>query len=170
MDLPQRKRIRLENFDYSSPGAYFVTICAQEKQNLFWQIYPEDSAGAATSRPPNAVLLPMALTNYGAIVDRAIQNISQFYPDVSVDRYVIMPNHTHILLRFRPRAAISRPYDLSTIVGQMKRWASAKAKRSLWQRSYYDHVIRNEDDYREIWNYIDANPVRWREDCFYTEQ
>ena len=109
-----------------------------------------------------------------------------------MDRYVIMPNHIHLLVRIQQRAADSRPYgegagagaraddirerradnirpyeDLSTVIGQMKRWASARSGLPLWQRSYYDHIIRGDADYREIWEYIENNPARWCEDCFF---
>ena len=164
--LPQRKTLRLPNYDYSTAGVYFVTICTRDKKCLFWQTAPSAPVGAAISRPPNAVELPAALTAQGVIVDQAIQNIPRLYSAISVDRYVIMPNHIHILLRIEPRAANSRPYDLSTVIGQMKRWASAQCRIALWQRSYHDHVVRGDADYREIWQYIDTNPARWAEDCY----
>lgn len=165
-DLPQRKALRLPSFDYSAAGVYFVTICTRDKKCLFWQTIPSTPVGAAISRPPNAVELPAALTAQGEIADRAIQNIPRFYSAVSVDRYVIMPNHVHILLRFEPRAADSRPYDLSTVIGQMKRWASTQCGVALWQRSYHDHVVRGDAGYREIRQYIENNPYRWAEDCY----
>ena len=68
-------------------------------------------------------------------------------------------------------AAISRPYDetdgasLERVIGQMKRWVSRQAGFPMWQKSYYDHVVRSEKDYLEIWNYIDGNPSNWEEDC-----
>ena len=167
MDYPKRKRLRLEYYDYNSPGAYFVTICTREKRFLFWETSAFDSVGAATSRPPNAVSLPAGLTAQGKIVEDAIQNIEPHYSDVAVDRYVIMPNHIHLLIQTKQRAADSRPYELSTVIGHMKRWASAQAGVSLWQRSYHDHVIRNEQDYCDIWQYIENNPARWEDDCFY---
>ena len=165
-ELPRRKALRLPAYDYSTAGVYFVTICTRDRKCLFWQTTPSTPVGAAISRPPNAVELPAALTAQGVIVDQAIQNIPRFYSTISVDRYVIMPNHVHLLLRIEPRAADSRPYDLSTVIGQMKRWVSVQCGAALWQRSYHDHVVRGEADYREIWNYIDTNPARWARDCY----
>ena len=89
--LPERKRNRLENYDYSSSGAYFVTICTKERRNYFW-----DNVGATIGRPQDIVLTP-----YGNIVDEAIKNIPSVYPAIDVDCYVIMPDHIHLLLIIR---------------------------------------------------------------------
>ena len=162
MDLPKRKRIRLPNYDYSSPGVYFITVCTKEKRCTLSGI----AVGAAISRPPE-----VRLTRYGEIVDLAIRNIPLVYPNVSVDHFVIMPNHIHLILRIHHVEGgrmISAP-TVSTIVGQMKRWASKQADTALWQKSYHEHVIRNEDDYRQIWEYIGNNPSKWVEDRYYTE-
>ena len=160
MDLPNRKRIRLPNYDYSSPGAYFITICTQDRNCILSSI----AVGAAISRPTE-----VRLTRYGEIVDLAIRNISSIYPSISVDHYVIMPNHVHLILQIHSVEGgrmISAP-TVSTVVGQMKRWASRQAGAALWQKSYHEHVIRNENDYREIWEYIDTNPAKWAEDRYY---
>ena len=161
MDLPERKYIRLPEYDYSAPGAYFVTICTADRRCILSSI-----VGAAISRPPE-----VRLTRYGEIVDLAIRNISSVYPHVSVDHSVIMPNHIHLILRIRQDEGgrmISAP-TLSTVVGQMKRWASKQAGTALWQKSFHEHVIRNEKDYQEIWTYIENNPAKWAEDRYYAE-
>ncbi len=160
MELPKRKQIRLPDYDYSSPGAYFVTICTHEKRCILSSV----AVGAAISRPPE-----VRLTRYGEIVDLAIQNIASVYPHISIDKYVIMPNHVHLILQIhtdKNGRLIAAP-TVSTIIGQMKRWASRQAKIPLWQKSYHEHVIRSEADYREIWEYIDTNPARWAEDRYY---
>lgn len=162
MDMPRRKQIRLQNYDYSTPGAYFVTICTHERRCILSEI----AVGAAISRPPEVWLTP-----YGEIVDLAIRNIPSAYPNVSVDHSVIMPNHVHLILRIHPVESgrmISAP-TLSTIVGQMKRWASKQANTALWQKSYHEHVIRSEDDYLQIWEYIENNPAKWAEDRYYAQ-
>ena len=162
MDWPKRKQIRLPEYDYSTPGAYFVTICTQDRRCILSEI----AVGAAISRPPE-----VRLTRYGEIVDLAIRTISSVYPNVSVDRSVIMPNHIHLILRLHhveDGRMISAP-TVSTVVGQMKRWASRQAGTALWQKSYHEHVIRNENDYREIWEYVDTNPARWAYDRYFAE-
>lgn len=175
MDEPQRKPNRLPCFDYSTPGAYFVTICTQNRQCILADIVtvgddalniPPFSVGATIGRPPMLVLSP-----HGKIVENAIHNISHCYPMVSVDHYVIMPNHVHLLLQIRT-GPTGRPMvapTISRVIQQMKGAVSKEIGHSMWQKSYHDHVIRNERDYQRIWNYIDGNPARWREDCFYTE-
>ena len=160
MDWPKRKQIRLPEYDYSTPGAYCVTICTQDRRCILSEI----AVGAAISRPPE-----MRLTRYGEIVDLAIHNISSVYPSVSVGHYVIMPNHIHLILLLHcveGGRMISAP-TVSTVVGQMKRWASRQAGTALWQKSYHEHVIRNENDYREIWEYVDTNPARWAYDRYF---
>ena len=154
--LPQRKTLRLPNYNYSTAGVYFVTICTQGRKCILSDI----TVGADALGGPQ-----VRLTRIGQIVEKFILS-TESIPGVHVDKYVIMPNHIHILLRIEPRAANSRPYDLSTVIGQMKRWASAQCRIALWQRSYHDHVVRGDADYREIWQYIDTNPARWAEDCY----
>ena len=167
-DKPQRKPNRLQGFDYSTPRAYFVTICVKDRQCLLGTI-----VGAAISRPPSNTL-----TQAGRIVDAAIQSIPTHYPSVSLEKYVVMPNHVHILLMISPAAdgrLIAAPTDaalaeypsISQVIGHMKRSVSKALGRPLWQKSFHDHIIRNEREYRMIWEYIDTNPLRWTEDCFY---
>ena len=160
-ELPKRKKNRLEHYDYSSCGAYFITICTSEKQNYFWK-----NVGATIGRPQDLELSP-----YGEIVRDAIKNISVVYPVLLVERYVIMPNHIHLLLRIcsdefgRPMVAPT----MSRVIKQLKGYVSKRTKRSLWQKSFHDHIIRNQTDYEEHINYICENPIRWCYDELYAE-
>ena len=88
---PQRKKNRLDNYDYSSCGAYFITVCTLERRNYFWK-----NVGAIIDRPQDVELSP-----YGKMVDNAIQSIPSAYPALSLESYVIMPNHIHLLVRVR---------------------------------------------------------------------
>ena len=101
MEQPERKAMRLPRWDYSAPGAYFITICTRERKNLFRDIHtaPDEAVGADIIRPQNGTGFPFPLTPAGRIVEQAICNIPEFYPAVSVDKYVIMPNHIHMILR-----------------------------------------------------------------------
>ena len=161
MELPKRKPNRIPHFDYSTPGAYFVTICTKNRQNIFWK-----NVGASIARPQ----MPQ-LSHAGQIVEQAIQNIERHYPAISVDHYVIMPNHIHLLLQIntgkngRPMVAPT----ISTVIQQMKGYVTKQLGISIWQKLFHDHVIRNENDYRIIWEYIENNPVQWELDCFYSE-
>lgn len=166
LSLPKRKQIRLHQYDYSSPCAYFITICTAERRCILSDI----TVGAANSRPLDSSHA-LRLTAYGEIVDFAIRNISSIYPSLSVDQYVIMPNHVHLLVRIHTDESgrqIAAP-TISTVIGQMKRWASKQARCSLWQKSFHEHIIRNDRDYKEIASYIDQNPAKWAEDCYHIE-
>ena len=162
MELPKRKPNRLPFYDYSTPGAYFITICTKEKQCLLGHI-----VGTSIARPPAVVL-----SRYGTIVNTAIQEIPKHYPAISVDHYVIMPNHIHLLLQINTDAN-GRPMvapTISAVVQQLKGTITKQIGCSIWQKLFHDHVIRAEQDYQKIWTYIDTNPVKWKEDCFYEEE
>ncbi|MGN1004614.1 MAG: transposase [Oscillospiraceae bacterium] len=161
-ELPRRKPNRLRDYDYSQPGAYFVTICTRGRENIFWR----ENVGADIIRlgTPAGDLL----SRYGKIAECAILAISDHYTGVTVDQYVVMPNHLHILVRISETGGrlIAAP-TLSTVIGQLKRHVAKQIGQPIWQRSFYDHIIRNEDDYRTIWEYIANNPAKWTEDRFY---
>ena len=162
MDLPKRKPNRLSDFDYSMPGAYFITVCTKDRKCILW-----NSVGASIARPQKPQLSP-----YGRIVDRAIRNIENHYPAISVDHFVVKPNHVHLLLQIHTdldgRAMLAP--TVSRVVQQMKGIVTKQIGYSIWQKLFHDHVIRNEKDYLKIWEYIDNNPARWEEDCFYKEE
>ena len=92
------------------------------------------------------------------------------YANVTLDQYVIMPNHVHILLTLGDQNGrmISAPTKgLPIVVGQMKRTVSKQAHMDIWQKGYHDHVVRNDADYLRVWDYIETNPAKWREDRYY---
>lgn len=161
MNLPVRKPNRLPTFDYSTAGAYFITICTKDRKCLFW-----DTVGATIGRPH----VP-TLSYYAMVVDAAIQKIPVYYPAISVDHYVVMPNHIHLLLQINTDVS-GRPMvapTISTVIQQLKGVITKQIGWSVWQKLFHDHVVRNEKDYLKIWEYIDNNPARWEEDCFYEE-
>ena len=153
MENPKRKRIRIERFDYSASGAYFITVCTANREKIFWK-----DVGADIIRPQN-----VPLSANGKTVEQAIREIAGHYENVFVDKYCIMPDHIHLILRIESDAngrMISAP-TVSTVVGSMKRWVSKQIGRPIWQKSFYDHGIRNRQDYNEIWEYIENNPLKW---------
>ena len=159
MELPKRKPNRLTEYDYSTPNAYFITICTENRENLFWT-----DVGAIIDRPDN-----VPLTNVGVIVRKSIEEIPKRYPAITVDHAVIMPNHIHLLLQIHTDAdgrSMIAP-TISTVVRLMKGNVSKQAGFSVWQKGFYDHVIRSEQDYLDIWNYIEGNPGKWTEDKLY---
>jgi REP element-mobilizing transposase RayT len=171
IESPKRKPNRLIGYDYSRNGAYFITICAKDREELFSSI-----VGAA----PDTRL---RLTEIGDIIELAITEIPAIYKGVIVDNHVIMPNHIHAIIindgwrghgwqthghgwQTRGRQ-VAAPTTMSRVVGHLKRIVSMRVGFSPWQKSFHDHIIRGETDYLRIAEYIDNNPARWREDCFY---
>lgn len=148
-----RKRLRLENYDYSGNGAYFITICTKNKENIFVQ--PVGNGHARSS--------------VGMIAEQHLLAIPAHFQGVTIDKYVIMPNHIHVILVLeQPHTERACPFPtVSTVIGSYKSSVSRAAGFPVWQKSFYDHVIRNEADYLTIWQYIENNPLKWELDRFY---
>lgn len=168
-DLPQRKPVRLPGFDYSADGAYFVTACTKNREMLFWdEMCCPGNVGATIGRPESCC--DFKLSPLGMAAEKAICNINVHYPMVFVDCYVVMPNHIHIILRISTQGInAGRPMvapTVSVVMQQMKGVVSKAAGYSIWQRSFHDHIIRSEQDYRRIHEYIRNNPLNWQQDCF----
>ena len=156
--LPKRKQNRLTGYDYSQPGCYFVTICSRDREHLFGCV-----VGADVLIGPH-----VQLSEVGAIVEQTISQIP------SVDKYIVMPNHVHILLRLPvanngPMGTSAPTQSVPWIVRYLKRTVTMACGKTVWQRGYHDHIIRSEADYLRIWDYIDTNPAKWREDCYYCQ-
>ena len=168
MELKKRKSLRLKEYDYASHGAYFVTICTDQRRPIFWSS-TNLHVGADSIRPQTH----LPLSRYGRIVEQALLAIPAHYPAVTVDNYVIMPTHIHAILRIttidEDGRLIAAP-TLSTVIGQMKRWGSKQIGHPIWQKSFYDHVIRNEKEYLDTWAYIDENPAKWAEDALFSPE
>ena len=144
-----RKHPRLRNYDYATPNYYFVTICTKDMRQLF-----------GTTGNPNW---------RGAIAEKGLALIPEHFPEVSIDKYVVMPNHIHAIVVLQKQGI-----NLSSVIGQYKSYVSREIHRRepeavIWQSSFHDHVIRNQQSYEKIWKYIDANPMNWDKDCFHTE-
>ena len=160
MKLPTRNHNRLENYDYSSPNAYFITACTKDRKNLFW-------SNADTEKMHS---VDIQLSALGMVIKNAIEDIPKYYPAVSVDVFTIMPNHIHLLLQIhsdndgRPIVAPT----IATIMQHMKGVATKRIGFSVWQKGYYDHIIRDDFDYQEIFLYIQGNPMKWQEDKLFT--
>ncbi len=160
MDFPKRKSPRLPFYDYSAPGAYFITICTQEKRNLLSKV-----VGGGALDAPKIELSPL-----GQLVEKNILSGNRI-EGIRVDKYVIMPNHVHLILIIdgdqedHTKANALIPHWVSTF----KRFCHQSANSKFFQRSFHDHVIRNEQDYLRIWQYIDNNPASWQTDCFFED-
>ena len=159
-DPPVRKSNRLQGYDYAQAGYYFVTICVKDNRKLLGDI-------VANSNPPC-----INLSEIGLMVEAAINAIPTHYPQIMVDKYVIMPNHVHMILVVQTgtdgRLLIAST-SISAVVKQLKSRVSKQAGFAVWQRSFHDHVIRDDIGYRRIWQYIEDNPAKWAEDRYYVQ-
>ncbi len=161
---PRRKNLRLRYFDYSQAGYYFVTICTKDKQKLLSSIVKGGSFDAAT----------IELTLIGKEIVKTIDFIENQSVNILFDKYVIMPNHLHAIIILQGEPGGDGTPPLQKIIGQLKSFTNKRYNEInrtksliLWQRSYYDHIIRNEKEYKEIWSYIDTNPSKWEEDKYH---
>ena len=168
---PSRRSVRLPAFDYSRVGMYFVTICAVERRCIFGEIH-----GNAAELSP-----------IGEIVRTCWIDVPTHFTNVKIETYIVMPNHMHGILTIHsklPDADVQdktgkamesfgrpTPKSIPTIVRSFKSAASKRTRESglvvgesIWQRGYYEHVLRNTREYVEITNYILQNPARWAYD------
>jgi len=146
----ERKTIRLQGYDYSKSGVYFVTVCVTDRHMLLG----------------NVIENKVVLTEIGQIVEDAIQVIPSVYDSVSVERHVVMPNHVHMLLVLRSALDHAAP-SVSRIIQQWKGIITKQATFAFWQRSFHDRIIKDRDKYQMITEYIENNPRNWKQDRFY---
>ena len=164
-----RKNIRLKKYDYSQGGYYFVTICTQNREAILG----------------NVVNGKMILNEFGKIVDEKINELKK-YKNIDIDIYCVMPNHIHMIIilvgadpRVRPNVLGSTQGSTPTVGEYVKRLKTLTTRiyienvkmnrwppfdKRLWQRNYYEHIIRNETEYLKIKEYIQLNPIMWERD------
>ena len=165
MELKERKYTRYKYADYSSEGAYFITICTNERKRILSHI---NSVGDDVLDVPR-----IELTDYGKIVKAQIEKFNNTYTDICIDQYVIMPDHVHMIIIVYDCGGTSRtssPTDkaytrqhecVPQAISTFKRFINKKIGQNIWQRSYYDHVIRCKEDYEGVCKYIYENPIKW---------
>lgn len=175
-----RKSIRIKNYDYSTPGVYFITICIKGRENKLGTIQNK-------KMHPN---------KYAEIVENCITKIPQIYNKIEIDKYIIMPNHVHMIIiinnteqrhTYNPKTIsysdnvkIRSKMLIPKIIQQLKtvtiklvneydEQCEGQGLHNMqplrWQRNYYEHIIRNEKEYYNICQYIENNPANWEEDC-----
>jgi len=152
LEYYKRKSPRIPDFDYSGDQFYFITICTHNKQCIFGE--------------------PEKLNTFGKMVCKDLLDIPTHFEHIRIDHYVVMPNHLHAIVVIGCDGRLGERPNLNTVVGQLKSGISRKIHSinpnlKVWQRSYHDHVIRNDKSYQIIWEYIETNPIRWEDDCFY---
>ncbi|MCL2019135.1 MAG: transposase [Oscillospiraceae bacterium] len=164
--LPIRKKIRLTGYDYSQEGYYHITICVKNGHEMLAQIIVGDAAHGVPC---------VELTDIGRVVEHYIENINIVYGDeVKLDKYVIMPNHIHMIIVLNnsgtPWAASPTKAKIPKVINSLKTLVTKKIGFSIWHRSYNDRIVRSEQAYRNIWQYIEENPMKWQVDKYYTKQ
>ncbi len=167
-EFPTRKNYRLKQFDYSSEGAYFITICTKNRECILSEI-----SGFPFTNCENlytAESFKHILTDIGVIAEKGIQGIPHIYKNVTVDYYTIMPNHIHLLLSIRSDVCGNsvNTAPVGQIINHLKGFVTKAVGKSIWQKLFYDHVIRNQEDYAQTAKYISENPVKWFFDEMYT--
>ena len=155
---PARQRNRLTEYDYSQPGAYFVTICTKDRKCILSRIVGGD-----------AYIAPqMVLSAQGKVVEQYIKTIP------GIDSYTIMPNHIHFVVCISAENgsmwASTPTKTLGSLIRSFKTMVTKTIGEKIWQRYYYDHVIRDREDYDGHVRYICENPLRWRYDELYTPE
>ena len=171
-DIHHRRSIRLQGYDYSQSGAYFITTCTQNRECLFGEIHNGK----------------MYLNEYGEIAKKCWVEIPKHHQNVQLDEYVIMPNHIHGIVVINEPAVGAihelplrnelphsreqrRKMLLPKIIGRFKMNVAKQINKirqtpgiSVWQRNYYEHIVRNETDLQRIREYIVNNPLNWEMD------
>ena len=162
--LTKRKHPRLDHYDYSSPGAYFVTVCTQNRRCLLSRIVGRGLAPAEVQ-----------YTAYGQIAKDQLWLLEQRFPSLKIDQYVIMPNHIHMILVLEEAAGVNPRPTITNIVCAYKSLVTRQCMLlqpidKLFQTFFYEHVIRGREDYNEIAEYIVNNPKKWELDSLYSKE
>ncbi|MBR5982674.1 MAG: transposase [Bacteroidales bacterium] len=164
-NIHHRRTIRLKEYDYSNNGLYYVTICTKDRECLFGEITDGK----------------MNVNVYGEILESVWNGLPSHYPNVVLHEHIVMPDHFHAIIQidnernvgagFKPAPTDAgqppRKHGLSEIVRALKTFSSRKINdlrqtqgTPVWQRNYYEHIIRDGDEYSQIANYIMENPLR----------
>ena len=168
-DIHHRRSIRLKGYDYSREGMYFITMCTHDHMCLFGKVENEE----------------IKLNEYGKIAEKCLLSIPDHHPYANLHQYIVMPNHIHCIIEITVGANDDSPlqpqtdhprHGTSKTIGSIVRgfkigvtkWFRKNTDiHTVWQRNYYDHIIRNENSYCRIANYIINNPLKWQDDKYY---
>ena len=165
--LPKRKPNRLNNFDYSTDGAYFITVCIKERQQILSKIVARKTGGDGALDVPKEISIRTELTSIGQIVEKNLLSSNKI-SGVFIDQYVIMPEHIHAIVILKGNAVnggtskAPSPTNslLSHVVATFKRFCNLEIGENIFQRGYYDHIIRDYEDYETRTQYIHNNPIK----------
>ena len=176
LEKQTRKQVRLKTYDYSSNGYYFITICSKDRQNIFCQISQNiDNPVVTGLAPVNNENINIKLSKTGTIINDQWHKIPDQFENIDIDEFVIMPNHIHGIIIVNKKSEASPDTTISNIIGSFKSKSSIEYLKyikqnnknisgKIWQRSFYDHIIRNEESLKSIREYIRYNPSTWDKD------
>ncbi|MFB9108647.1 transposase [Flavobacterium gyeonganense] len=201
--MKNRKRNRMQGFDYSSDNLYFVTICVQDRICCFGSVgtgrdlsvhhsnenHSNENHSNENQFENNCADLKMDLNEFGKIVKQQIEWLEEQYKYVEIHNYVVMPNHVHMIIEIDKNKLLIgtegtarelsvqeiKIKSLSGLIGAFKTTSSKLIHRAgfedfSWQRSFHDHIIRNDKSYHNISNYIDLNPEKLVSDTFFANR
>ena len=194
-EMKKRKHPRLKGYSYSNNGVYFITVCTKNRHEILGEVVGRDALGAPSPRDALGAPSPrdalgassFQYSQYGAIVRNEIEETPSHYEGVTIDKYVVMPNHIHMIIainrdddivgRDAPGAlspcpsapGASRPTELiPTIIAILKKKTNRAIGFPIWQTSYHDHIVRDDAEYQRIWEYVDKNHHAWLNDRYHT--
>lgn len=172
--------MRLRGYDYSQKGAYFITICTEGRLPLFGSVGADSISALPAGSPHTTGEMQYCIVDSppARMVDEIWRQTLEEYPGIHCPRSVVMPNHFHGILMVE-RADMESAPTISHVVQAFKRHTTiayiklVKAgqappfQKRVWQRSFYDHIIRSEAEYQRIWKYVNENPNKWAEDRYF---
>ena len=145
-DIHHRKSIRIKEYDYSQEGLYFITICCKKRGNILG----------------NVKGTKVELNQFGQILYKELINLNTRYNDSNILKYVVMPDHIHFVIELKSK-------NTKTIGDIIKTYKSITNKKinkiismEVWQRNYYEHIVRNEKELYNTYRYIENNPINWK--------
>ena len=187
--LHNRKYPRLKDYDYSRNGSYFVTFCVENMNEILCTVVgsgfharPQINEQTIYHKQPQSIIHArpyIELTEIGKEIQNTINYVIKNDEEINIPKYIIMPNHVHMIIvlnniGYSDTAVGHGSPTLQSVVGRIKSYAAKryseihdKKYQTFWQRSFHEHIIRNADEYQRIWKYIDENPQKWAEDCYY---
>lgn len=182
----KRKSIRYKNYDYSTTGYYFITICSYNKKNIFSEIIEKKVNDVLNEQE-------IILSNIGSIINEEILKSEKIRKEIRIDEFIIMPNHLHIIIEIFKSENVGanggspdnngnvlpmgechsplqmKPKSLSSFVSGLKSSVTKRVKEFkknnnyvVWQRNYFDRVVRNEEELYNIRNYVRYNHYNWQ--------